>query len=315
LSVISEIDFIRYLAAKKSIDDRALNRRVWDELCAALARTKQGAPIRVLEIGCGIGTMIERAVEWGLLSDGAYTAVDGDENIVAEACRRLVRWAAAGGLKLQRPAENTAEIRLENGLLSVAFLKMDVYEFFDFAKGCRQWDLGIAHAFMDLVDMAEVIPRFCAVIRPGGLLYFSLNYDGETILLPPADPHLDAQIITLYNHSMDVRMRNGRKAGDSRSGRHLFELLKNSGTNLLAAGCSDWVIFPRKRKYSVDETYFLNVMVHTIHQELKNHPALNAGAFENWIRKRRAQIESAELIFIAKQMDLLAQTSLASRPA
>ena len=44
-------DFPRYLAAKRSVDDRALNRPVWDSLRRALPAGRQ----RVLEIGAGAG--------------------------------------------------------------------------------------------------------------------------------------------------------------------------------------------------------------------------------------------------------------------
>ena len=42
-------NFIRYLAAKKSVDDRALNRAVWDQLASVLKDARQ--PVKILEIG------------------------------------------------------------------------------------------------------------------------------------------------------------------------------------------------------------------------------------------------------------------------
>ena len=54
--------FTRYLEAKKGIDDRSLNRHVWNALVQRLERSKStpDKPIQILEIGAGIGTMIER---------------------------------------------------------------------------------------------------------------------------------------------------------------------------------------------------------------------------------------------------------------
>jgi SAM-dependent methyltransferase len=69
-------DFIRYLAAKKSLDDRSLNRQVWDALKQARRSWPESAPLRVLEVGCGIGTMLERLLDWGLLTRAAYTGID-----------------------------------------------------------------------------------------------------------------------------------------------------------------------------------------------------------------------------------------------
>ena len=64
--VPSNYSFPRYLAAKKSVDDRALNRRVWETLAQSLPAASP-APLRVLEVGAGIGTMLERLLESGLL--------------------------------------------------------------------------------------------------------------------------------------------------------------------------------------------------------------------------------------------------------
>ena len=66
-------DYHRYLTAKKSIDDRSLNPRVWDSLARALPRTR---PTDVLELGAGIGSMVQRVIERGLLTDCRYRAVD-----------------------------------------------------------------------------------------------------------------------------------------------------------------------------------------------------------------------------------------------
>ena len=44
---------MRYLAAKKSVDDRALNWQVWQRLVAALPRATTEQPLRILEVGAG----------------------------------------------------------------------------------------------------------------------------------------------------------------------------------------------------------------------------------------------------------------------
>jgi hypothetical protein len=59
--------FIRYLEAKKSVDDRAINRHVWQVLSGSLPQTSPEKPLRIVEMGAGIGTMIERMIEWELL--------------------------------------------------------------------------------------------------------------------------------------------------------------------------------------------------------------------------------------------------------
>ena len=88
-------DFIRYLAAKKGLDDRSLNRQVWDTLAQALRDRPDSAPLRVLEVGCGIGTMVERLLDRGLLTRAAYTGIDVDPGCIRAAAQRLQDYAAA----------------------------------------------------------------------------------------------------------------------------------------------------------------------------------------------------------------------------
>ena len=55
-----EYSFPHYLLSKQSVDDRALNRTVLDSLKANLP----AAPIRIIEVGAGIGTMLTRLLRW-----------------------------------------------------------------------------------------------------------------------------------------------------------------------------------------------------------------------------------------------------------
>ncbi|MGQ9491918.1 MAG: hypothetical protein ACUVR4_14420 [Anaerolineae bacterium] len=97
--------FQRYLAAKVTVDDRALNRHVWERLAEALpAPDTLGRPLRVLEVGAGIGTMVERFLTWLPPRALAYTALDALPENIAEARRRLPAWAAARGFAVQMDA-------------------------------------------------------------------------------------------------------------------------------------------------------------------------------------------------------------------
>ena len=59
-----EYSFRRYLAAKQGLDDRSLNRHVRESLADHLLERRGTTPCRVLEVGCGIGTMLERLIDW-----------------------------------------------------------------------------------------------------------------------------------------------------------------------------------------------------------------------------------------------------------
>ena len=62
----------RYLVAKKTLDDRAINRQVLADLCRLLPT----GPLRVLEVGAGLGTMVARLLERNVVRGGEYTLLD-----------------------------------------------------------------------------------------------------------------------------------------------------------------------------------------------------------------------------------------------
>ena len=74
----------------------------------------------------------------------------------------------------------------------------------------HRFDLIIAHALLDLLHLPAALPVLLQMVRPAGLFYFSINFDGATLFLPEIDPELDAQIEALYHRSMDTRITDGQ---------------------------------------------------------------------------------------------------------
>ena len=98
---------MRYLAAKKSVDDRALNWRVWQRLVAALPRAPTEQPLRILEVGAGIGSMVERLLAGDVLTHATYTAIDKAPALLTEAHRRSPSGLTSGGSRSTRtPGES-----------------------------------------------------------------------------------------------------------------------------------------------------------------------------------------------------------------
>jgi hypothetical protein len=208
-------------------------------------------------------------------------------------------------------------------------VELEAIDLFDFAAretGKSQWDLLVAHAFLDLMDISTTLPLLFSLLEPGGLFYFTIVYDGVTILEPEVDPTFDALVLDLYHRTMDERITRGRPSGDSRAGRRSFAQIKQAGGELIAAGSSDWVVFPQrilppspsgdrsppttnhqspKAGYPYEEAYFLHFIVHTIHQALKGRPEIDADRFEDWVAARHGQVERAELVYLAHQMDFV----------
>ncbi len=277
-------EFRRYLEAKRTVDDRSLNRWVYQTVRAALAGRDRSRPVDLLEIGCGIGTMIERLWDWDLAPRVVYTALDREAELTAAARERLRAFARQRGVDWQE--QGPAVLLTGEGRSWRLLLTSE--DFFTFTATAG-FDLVLAHAVLDLLDLETSLPRLLGLLRPGGLYYLTLNFDGLTIFQPEVDPEFEAAIVERYHRSMDARQ--GGKGGHSQTGRRLLTALCQAGTEVLAAGSSDWLVWPTPaRTYPAAETYFLHAILEFLSQTL--------------LARRRAQIAAGELVFLAHQVDL-----------
>jgi predicted O-methyltransferase YrrM len=305
MSLPPTYSFARYLTAKKSVDDRALNRHVWQSLGAALPRATPEQPLQILEVGAGLGAMVERLCAGGILTWATYTAIDLEPTLITEARRRLPQWAAAQGWQVHQDHQAQIYMQRPGQEVSVATEAIDVGRFVAREQGRRAWDLLIAQAFLDLVDVPTTVPALLSLLRPGGLLYCPITFDGGTVFQPEIAPEFDAAIEACYHQTMDRRLMAGKPSGDSRTGRHLFAHLQAAGAEVLAAGSSDWVVFAGPHGYAADEAYFLHFIIHTVHTALAGHPHIDAERLAAWIAQRHAQVEQGTLVYIAHQLDIL----------
>src|SRR5438552_2706453 len=118
---------------------------------------------------------------------------------------------------------------------------------------------------------------------PGDGYWFTINYDGESTCVP-GHPD-DDQIMQAYHRDMDERVRYGRPAGESRTGRRLFRYLRAAGAPALAAGSSDWVVSAGPDgNYPGDEAYFLRSILNTIRDALRNrHDRVEPADLAAWL--------------------------------
>lgn len=304
--MVEEFAFLRYLAAKQAIDDRSLNRHVWDALGQILVA--DGDHLRILEIGAGSGAMLERLLNSGRLRAANYTAVDVWGEGLSEIPARLKGWAAHHGWQWQT-AHNGAHLLPPNAAqgerISVTTVQANALDYARHPIVRGSYDLLVAHAVLDLLDLPTALPILLGMLKPGGCCYFSLNFDGITSFLPVLDRPLDDLIEHLYHRSMDERRIDGKPSGDHRSGRHLLAQLQTLGVDLLAAGSSDWIVHAVEGRYRGDEAYFLHHILHFVESSLNHNPRLPAAALTDWLRQRRAQIDRGELIYMAHQIDVL----------
>jgi len=293
----------RYLAAKKSIDDRALNRYVWTALRQALPQTTGAEPVNILEIGAGIGTMLARLVDWGLFTGPAtYLATDCDGGNLLLAQSYLSTWADEKGYALHWSGNDRGSLRTADAEISVFFAETSAEELACRADTKDTFHLLIAHAVLDLIDLGTVLPGLLSQLIPNGLAYLTCNFDGSTLFQPEYPGGEEQEILRYYHTSMETRL-----IGASRTGLRLLSILQGPGIELLAAGSSDWIIHPRNETYSTDETVFLHALLANVEKELAGKGGLKPPGLAAWAQTRHQQVAAGTLSFLARNLDFLAR--------
>ena len=296
-----EYSFPRYLLSKQSVDDRALNCTVLEALKANIPQ----APIEIVEVGAGIGSMLRRLLHWKILPPQVdYSLVDEMVENKAFGTDLLPKWAKLEGYEVEAHAGG-GDFHLSKPASTVQahFVQADVFDYIE--SHPAQVDLLIAHAFLDLLPLPGSLPKLFSLIKPGGLAWLTINFDGMTTFEPVIDAELDARIEMCFHKTMDERITNGVRSGDSRTGRHLFGYLSQLKAKILAAGASDWVVHPMDGQYPSDEAYFLQFILYFFETTLCGSPELHDEQFAKWLAKRRSQVDAGQLTYIAHQMDFL----------
>lgn len=305
-------DFQRYLRAKQTVDDRALDRRLLDRLREALSDRAAAAdgPLSVLEVGAGIGTMVSRLIEWDVLPAGdiEYTAVDVQRENVDAVAEHLRTWAAdrpvtvadagadgGGALVLRGPDRRvTVEAVADDG---VAYAERAAANGAD-DGGQGPYDLLIGAAMLDILDL-DGLDALLSALDAGGLWYFPITFDGATRFRPghPADRAIERR----YHAHMD------RKAGgSSRAGGDTLERLRGfDGASVLGVAGSDWIVRPVEDAYPGDEAYFLGHILDTVESAVGEIADDDFEELEPWLERRRAQLDAAELVYHTHQLDFL----------
>ena len=290
-----EGSFQGYLDAKRTVDDRALNRRVINRLADEVVEieTNTEDALRVLDVGAGIGTTLERLLECGVLPKTVeYTLVDVREANIETARERLPQWAAANGYETTE-TDGGLCIDGDDQRIEVGFVVADAFEYVE----PGMWDLLVGQAFLDLFETKTAFDELLVALSPGGLYYFPITFDGGTVFEPPVDSALDERIERCYHERID-------DGGDSHAGRHLLARACETDT-VLAAGSSDWVVHPNDGTYPADEAFFLRYIVDTIAGAFENTGKIDTASLAGWTAARHRQIGRGELVYVAHQLDIL----------
>ncbi len=309
-------DYTRYLNAKETVDARALNGDVRGVFLQEIHALELGQEVcSIVELGGGTGTTARTlldALRWPSIR---YVMVDMEPENVRAAHRRLVAWAQETGLGctatpgeahpdatlvLTRPGEAARPAQT----LTVVLRCADAFAFAE-TQPDGAFDALVAQAFLDLVHLDHAFERLRRLLRPGGLAYLPINFDGVTTFLPPA-PH-DATVERLFHASMDARPTSQGASAGSTSGRKLFGALRRAGADVIRAGGSDWVVHACAGRYPGDEAYFLHHILHFVESELRDHDEITGDDLDAWLATRRGQIDDGTLVYMTHQIDLLAR--------
>src|SRR5690606_22722508 len=144
--------YSRYLQAKRSVDSRSLNRHVLDSLREHLDSSR---PMRILELGGGTGSMVRRCLDYQLFAAAHYTLVDRDAETLAN---------LDDGLRADALAANYA----------LDIVHADIEEFL--LQESEAFDLVIANAVLDLLDIPRLLAGLAARCAPDALLWFTVNF-------------------------------------------------------------------------------------------------------------------------------------------
>ena len=203
----------RYLAAKRTVDDRALNARVFEETVAFLSDCDP--PAEVVEVAAGIGTMLERLLERDALpGEVEYTMLDIDPANIAAAEQRLTDCARSLGYVVEsRDGQPEGSFRDPAPSFGVTLSRSDrrvqvragTADAFPFAAGTdRTWDLLIAAAFLDIVPGSNRLETLFEMV-PGGGYYTPITFDGASRFVPGVD--------RLFDRRLDRAARNPDRMG------------------------------------------------------------------------------------------------------
>jgi SAM-dependent methyltransferase len=182
--------------------------------------------------------------------------------------------------------------------------------------GLQPFDFVTAHAFMDLIPLDRGVSIIRKLLKPGGVFYSTLNYDGLTLLLPEyEDPGFERLLLRIYNRSMELRRIGSRKTGGSLSGRRLYQALLDGAFRILEVGPSDWSVFPPGGGYTEGQQLFLTAVLSMIEEEARRYrrepgggiPAVSPERLDLWYSERLEAVRNHRLSLIVHQLDLLAE--------
>ncbi len=307
----------RFLRAKEKLDSRSMSEKLWKALKKEIRnRTRTGVnwPRRVLDCGCGTGSILTHLSDKGIEFQ-EYHGIEIQPELLKTARKRVA----------------TGEFRKLHA--APEFHAMSVYSLAEeMSVGRRNafkqpFDIVFAASLAEHVEIDEMLGNIYNSLEPNGLLFMPINYDGVTILEPVQDERIEERLIHNFNKiAIGGQVYEGRVGGNAFCGRKLYHALKRNGFRILDLQSEDWVIMPADSKpwyednvkellaFVVNAVADANLIPHlnrvpildtistdgTIGPDEKRH-------IEEWRVKRLKEIDDGILVFICHQIGALAK--------
>jgi SAM-dependent methyltransferase len=295
------VAFADFLQAKFALDERSLNREVRAAFLGALRSLPQ---IQCLDVGAGTCATARRLLNSELTTPLALTALDRDPGLLDIARQEAEGWLHALGLEPR--VEAGAILTQGERLTAIRFAVDEVKDH----QPDRLYNVITAHAFLDLAPLPQALRLFAAWLQPGGYLYASTNYDGNTALARVYDDaDFEARLLDHYNHTMEQRRVDGQATGGAYCGRRLHELLPEFGFDILAHGSSDWNIAPVLGEYRDGDAVCLKALLEMIYGEGRRSGLFCQDQLDRWHEDRLRLLQRRRLGLTIRQLDVLARYS------
>jgi len=308
--------FQEYLEAKRLVDLRCLNRRVSAAFRSRLEAIRDPA---VIDLGTGTGLMIRKLASMHLSGSVRIFGVDLDEDSCRAARAFIEDDLVRIGYRMEEVKQahgNSGSCERLHALGESCSLRIEMRVGDVLAPGTpwlpegTSFDAVTANAFLDLMPLNDTLALVCRLLKPGGLFYATINYDGITTLLPTGDDDdFESELLDIYNRSMEMRRVRGKVTGGSRTGRRLYGSLLEQGFAIIEWGSSDWVVVPKAGRYRPGEKTFLRAILQMIFEEGRLSGNLERERLDRWHEKRLGALEErvATLSLMNHQVDVLAR--------
>ncbi len=314
---MATFDYVRYLEAKQTVDDRALDKECMEQFRCTLRRVPKGSTIRIIELGAGTGTMLRRFVSrfddfFG--NPIEYTMVDikGDALTVA---RRLLLDPTKKLITIQG---NDASISAHHSALHgdipdlqlpglhVRFVCANAYDFLD--DNVDKLDAVVAASFLDLVSLDGIMYRIKKALNPASQarsFYFPLTFNGVTEFSTARN---DSPILKAFHSSMGDGYAGGKNMRRAFTGSFVEAAVKQFDGKVVMTKDSIWNVTPERNMYEHDEAYFLRCILQfvgsTSEKELSRH-GVSSDDMEKFMSSSMSSLDEKTLSYKAHNVDIV----------